>query len=173
MTKVEIGGNRDERQEGFVQVDCYGEPEVRADIRALPFRNLERIYASHVLEHLPDADIIMALKSCRRALRADGVLELYVPDLLWLMRRFLKSESSGARWALWNRFLYGSQEDEGQFHRTGFSVKRLHTCLVAAGFRQVDARRRKRSRGYIIKEVRGQEEWGWTTGMEVHAVAVA
>lgn len=171
--KIEIGGNRDEMQDGFIQVDLCGQPEVRADIRALPFRNLDHIYASHVLEHVPDADIVVALKSCRRALRPEGILEVYVPDLPWLMRRFLKSESSGARWALWNRFIFGSQENEGQFHRTGFSAKRLYACLVAAGFRSVATQRRKRKRGWVVKEVSGQEERAYTTGMEVHAIATA
>lgn len=170
--KIEIGADRDTPQKDCLQVDMYDKKAaVRADIRMLPFRNLDQIYASHVLEHLPDADVVMALKSCRRALREEGILELWVPDLLWTMRRFLKSGSHGARWALWNRFLFGSQENEGQYHRTGFSVKRLSDCLIAAGFRKVRVHRRKRNRGMVIKEVSGQEETAFTTGMEIHAIA--
>lgn len=167
---IEIGiGLSDELQEGFIQVDRYGTPEVRADIRALPFKHLDRIYASHVLEHLPDADIVMALKSCRRALSPGGMLEVYVPDLPWLMRRFLGA-SGGARWALWGRHIFGSQEHEGQFHRTGFSVARLHTCLVAAGFRKVSAKRRKR--GTVGREPFGHESRAVRT-VEVYALATA
>lgn len=155
---IEIGGNTGKR-EGYLQVDRYGRPDIRADIRALPFRCLDRIYASHVLEHLPDADVVPALKSCRRALREEGVLEVYVPDLLWMMRRFLKAGSQGEKWSLWLRWLYGSQENEGQFHRTGFSASRLATCLTAAGFREITTKRAIRKERYMQ--------------VEVHAVAVA
>jgi SAM-dependent methyltransferase len=158
ITRIEIGGNEGVR-EGFIQVDRYGKPDIRADIRALPFRNLEKIYASHVLEHVPDADVVLALTSCRRALRPEGILEVYVPDLPWMMRRFLRAGSQGEKWSLWLRWLYGSQEHEGQYHRTGFSVKRLVDCLIAAGFRSVTAKRMKR-----------KEHFGH---VEVHALAAS
>ena len=140
---IEIGGNGGVH-EGYLQVDAHGKPDLRADIRALPFKYLDRIHASHVLEHVPDADIIPALKSCRRALRPGGVLEVYVPDLAWMFGRFLKCGSPGEKWGLWLKFVYGSQEHEGQYHRTGFSVKRLVDCLTAAGFRQINAKRVRR-----------------------------
>lgn len=152
---VEIGLSN-EPQEGFIQVDRYGEPEVRADICALPFKHLDHIYASHVLEHIRDADIVVALKSCRRALRPGGVLEAYTPDLPWAMRRFLRAGSHGERWAAWLRWIYGSQENEGQYHRTGFSVKRLADCLIAAGFRQIKVRRRRRKEHPLLVEVHAQ-----------------
>lgn len=155
---IEIGAGGEETPplEGYLQVDLQGQPDVRADMRTLPFRRLERIHASHVLEHLPDADIVMALKSCRRALRAGGVLEVYVPDLLWTVRRFINSKMSyGERWGLWLQFIYGSQKDEGQYHKTGFSTKRLADCLIAAGFRQVKVRRVKRERRFALMEIQG------------------
>ena len=170
MNKIEIGSNDNDRQEGFLQVDLYGKTDLRADIRTLPFRHsLDNIFASHVLEHLPDADVVLALKSCRAALRPGGRLELYVPDLPWILRRFLKAKSHGERWALWNRFIYGSQENAGQYHRTGFSVKRLADCLIAAGFRQVKTRRTKRKdRGVWFGPAEAR-----TSLMEVHAIAIA
>ncbi len=169
--KIEIGSNEEDRQKGFLHVDTFGQPDLRADIRSLPFRHsVDYIYASHVLEHVADVDIVPTLKSCRAALKPEGVLELYVPDLMWIMRRFLAAGSHGARWALWNRFLFGSQENEGQFHRTGFSVKRLSDCLVAAGFRKVDVKRRKRD--MASREPFGHESRSITT-LEIHAIATA
>lgn len=169
---IEIGANAGDRQEDFLLVDIRGNPEIRADMRCLPFRHsLDRIYASHVLEHLPDADIVTALKSCRGALRPGGVLELYVPDLLWTMRKFLRAQSHGARWALWNRIIFGSQENEGEFHKTGFSVKRLADCLIAAGFRTIKTKRCKRQRRIAAEPF--EHEMRTVTTIEVHAIAVA
>lgn len=158
---IEIGGNTGPR-EGYYQVDKHGHPDIRADIRALPFRHsLDHIYASHVLEHLPDADVVHALKSCRGALHPGGALEVYVPDLPWMFRRFLRASNEGEKWSLWNRWIYGSQENEGQFHRTGFSTSRLVQCLTAAGFRRITAKRIRRK-----DRIKGMQ-------MEVHAVAIA
>lgn len=156
--KVEIGGipGLAGAREGYVQVDAYGKPDILADIRALPFRHsLQEIYMSHVLEHLPDADIVAALKSCRVALVENGLLDIYVPDLAWVLRKFLKA-APGVRWALWNVRIFGSQENEGQFHKTGFTVNRLQTCLVAAGFRRVEAKRCKREITLGMMEVHAQ-----------------
>ena len=154
MTKIEIGANVNDHQEGWVMVDLHPGigVEVLGDIRALPFRNITDIYCSHVLEHLPDPDIVLALKECRRVLVKAGKLEIYVPDLAWMMRRFLAS-SYPIRWSLWNKWIYGDSLLPGQAHHTGFSAQRLSDCLVAAGFREIKTRRKKRS----IKLVTGKE----------------
>lgn len=167
MRSVEIGGG-DETLPEHLRVDMYGSPEVRADIRALPFRNLDRVYASHVLEHVPDAGVVVALKSIRSTLKENGVFEAYVPDLPWFFRRFLQS-SGGQRWGLWNHFIFGSQEDEGQYHKTGFSVKRLSDCLIAAGFRQVKVRRTKERQKAFGQKMK----FDYMYLMEIHAVATA
>lgn len=150
---IEIGAHADDRHEGYVSVDTVGSPDVRADIRALPFRHLDRIFASHVIEHVPDADVVLALKSCRRALRPGGTLELYTPDLPWVMRRFLRAQSQGEKWSLWLRHIFGEQTRDGQFHYTGFSTQRMVTCLTAAGFRQITVRRAKRKERLNVMEV--------------------
>lgn len=151
--KIEIGSNEEDHQEDFLTVDMVGSPDIIADLRHLPFNHkVEHIYCSHVLEHLSDAHIVEALKSCHGALVEDGLLEIYVPDLMWTMRKFLKADYS-ERWGLWLTFMYGSQDHKGQYHRTGFSPKRLSDCLIAAGFRRVDVRAKYRS----LTTVEGEE----------------
>jgi len=151
MTEIEIGGHEKPR-EGYIQVDAFGQPEIRADIRALPFRHsVDSVFMSHVLEHLPEADIVMALKSCRNALRPGGRFEAYAPDFPWLLHKFLRA-SPGQRWAFYTPLIFG-QEGEGQHHRTGFSVQRLSDCLVAAGFRIIKVRRVKRDENMGMVEV--------------------
>ena len=127
--KIEIGGRaRDTKpREGYLQVDAFGEPDVLARLEAMPFKGIEEIYASHVLEHLPNASIVPALREIRRALSPEGRLELWVPDLIWHMRRFLNEADYATRWGLHFETLFGSQEHEGQYHRTGFTPRRLAT----------------------------------------------
>jgi SAM-dependent methyltransferase len=115
--------------------------EVRADIRALPFKNLARIHATHILEAFPDASIVPALKSCRRALRPGGSLELYMADLPWLLGKFLGAHGQGEKWSHWAKLIYEPQD--GQWSRSGFSTHRIVACLTAAGFREIRVRRRR------------------------------
>ncbi len=125
--------------DGRVIIGASG--EVRADIRALPFKNLARIHATHVLEVLSDAAVVPALKSCRRALRPGGAMELYVNDLPWLIGRFLRAWGQGEKWARWAKLIYEPQD--GQWSRSCFSTHRIVACLTAAGFREIRVRRKR------------------------------
>ena len=134
-----------------IQVEAFGKPDILADIRALPFRHSLDAISTSALERIPDEDIIVALKSCRAALRPGGRFEARVQDLPWLMRKFLHS-SAGERWAFYRPLIFGAEE-RGQHHRTGFSVKRLSDCLVAAGFRTIKVGRRKCEDGAGLMEI--------------------
>ncbi len=169
--KIEIGASPGEdSQEDFLSVDMIPGEDVDlvADIRKLPFRHtVEHIYCSHVLEHIPDAEIVIALKSCRTALVEGGLLEIYVPDQPWMFRKFLAADYH-EKWAMWNMFIYGSQDTPGQFHFTGFSTRRMRDCLTAGGFRSIEVKRRKRRPKAKIGEEHGHRS---INIMEVYAKA--
>ncbi len=165
--KVEIGGVGDPSgmsppRPGYVQVDLVAQPgiEVMADLCYLPFRDLDEIYMSHVLEHMDDTLVVPVLRSCRRALKAGGKLELFVPDLMAQFRKFLQA-GQVERWGFFLKMIFGSQETAGQYHKTGFSCWRLAQCLSIAGFRDIDVKPRRRSERmlriageqYVPKEV--------------------
>lgn len=56
---------------------------VLADIRDIPFADdsFAAIYASHVLEHVHEHEVLKSLRECSRVLRPDGELVLVVPDI--------------------------------------------------------------------------------------------
>lgn len=154
--KIEIGADLvEDHQKDFLMVDMVSDKDagsiremhvdVLADIRKLPFRHtVEHIYCSHVLEHIPDAEIVTALKSCRTALVEGGLLEIYVPDMPWTLRKFLAADYH-EKWTFWNENIFGSQDTQGQFHYTGFSTERMRDCLAAGGFRKIEVKRLKRA----------------------------
>ncbi len=153
MKAIEIGGGFDPSgglnppRCGYVQVDAFMQPgvEVLCKVEALPFRNLDSIYMSHVLEHIAEAMVMPALRSCRRALKAGGKLEIFVPDLLAQMRRLLRAtEPKDFLWGLLMPQIFGAHYEAGQGHKTGFSSWHLANCLRRAGFRRVETRRRRR-----------------------------
>lgn len=72
---------------GWTNVDILNWPgvDVVLDVRKpLPFHDVEYVFAEHFLEHLTLADGLVFLRSCRTALRADGILRLSTPNLDWV-----------------------------------------------------------------------------------------
>lgn len=131
--------------EGFVNVDALPDApgvDVVADIsQTLPFADGEAdlIYAVHVLEHLPSADIPRTLADWRRVLRPGGVLMVAVPDLETIARIILERRPD---WFTpphgpWIGAIYGGQKDEYDFHKTGFTALSLAALLTEAGFGEV------------------------------------
>ena len=71
-----------------------------ADLRRpLPFPAgaFEAVYASHVLEHLHDDEARALLDECYRVLQPEGVIRLVVPDLRYMVRRYLEAATASER----------------------------------------------------------------------------
>lgn len=120
------------------RVDLLPYPNVRyvCDVsRGLPFDNgsVEEIYSSHFLEHLADRDVLPFLRECHRVLRPGGTVELIVPDLPAILWRFLEQPEE-SRWGFPLQTIFGNQGNDGEFHKTGFSISRLAGLLGQAGF---------------------------------------
>lgn len=129
---------------GFVNVDLLEAPgvDVVADVgTSLPFHDgeAEVIYASHVLEHLPTAQVPVILREWRRVLREGGLLLVGVPDL----DRVAQLLNSRSGWFTppnepWVGVVYGGQKDDLDFHKTGFTAPSLAALLDEAGFGSIE-----------------------------------
>ena len=97
------------------------------------------VYLSHVLEHLPLADVAPALAELARLLEPGGLLYVSVPDLETLCRLYLHPQADAAMRLLVMRMMFGGQVDAHDFHCVGFDEALLRRLLVAAGF--LDVRR--------------------------------
>lgn len=79
---------------GWFTVDARQPCDIEVDIRhrALPFSDnfVARIYASHVLEHLNDAQLTHFLGEAYRVLRPNGVIRIVVPDLQLFVDSYLR-----------------------------------------------------------------------------------
>lgn len=64
-------------------------------VRGLPLkdRSVDLLYASHVLEHLPLKEFWIALRECRRILKANGVFRSVAPNLKYFIDEYLLSAS--------------------------------------------------------------------------------
>ena len=137
MQRLDIGGV--EQREGWVRVDIVrGDgADVVADIRDLNMFETEscaEIYCSHVLQCLPSADVLDALQELHRVLTPGGKLYLAVPDLD-VLSGLLASEQLGeaAKFGVM-RLLFGQQQHDNDFYRTGINFDFLVAYLSDIGF---------------------------------------
>jgi len=135
--KLNIGSNS-ERIEGYKSVDLFAEADYKDDVRTMSTfsdNSIEEVRAFHLLEHLADKEVMPAMKAVWRILSPGGRFIIEVPSLPGVLKQFLETPEED-RWGyrLWT--IFGLQSDEGQFHKTGFSDRRIHAMLKEAGFSQ-------------------------------------
>ena len=123
--------------EGYAGVDYYvkGEGIINAPMWELPFNTdtVEEIRSSHALEHCPKRMIPVTLAEWKRVLEPGGRLLLFVPDLEWCVKEWLKRKDTG--WHL--DTIFGNQDHPGEFHMTGFTDDIAYGYLDEAGFSDI------------------------------------
>lgn len=130
--KLNLGCGKDYKQ-GYINIDKYDTTaDANWDIEHIPLndRTAAQVICSDFLEHLPHNQVLSVLIELHRILKKEGRLIIVVPDLVGLCERVMKDPEN--EWSLAQ--LYGHQQHEGQFHKTGFTVKRLSNLLGFAGF---------------------------------------
>jgi predicted SAM-dependent methyltransferase len=129
---------------GFCNVDV--DPHTAADIvddistlEKFPNGHADLVYACHVLEHLPLAEVATTLGSWHRVLRPGGEVFISVPDLDRIVQIYashlehFQTRPNNP----WLGLIYGGQVDRFDFHRTGFNLAWVSELLERAGFRDV------------------------------------
>lgn len=151
--KLNVGCG-DTKYAGYINVDLYGNPDVIADMRTLPYEDnfADRINAQHVLEHIPYVQFITALREWHRVLKPGGLLDIGIPDIELCMQEFMQMDDP-VKWDWGISTIYGSQVnplkhidkcktwdanpnqiDYGQIHQGGMSLKKLTDVLIHVGF---------------------------------------
>jgi predicted SAM-dependent methyltransferase len=131
--KIDIGCGKEPYGNGFLTVDPFLIADIKAFMWKLPFydNTVDEIYSSHSLEHINKNKVLPTLKEWHRVLKTGGKIILRVPDLIWCCNKFLEKKSDD--WYL--DILFGNQEHEGEFHKTGFWKERLYKLSEEAGFK--------------------------------------
>lgn len=117
---------------GYRTCDMFVGADYQCPMWRIPVEDgeVEAIWSSHALEHVGKAMVAPTLAEWFRVLRPGGLLELEVPDLRWVCRNWLEHQSDD-----WHMdTIFGNQEHEGEFHKTGFTPAILERRLREAGF---------------------------------------
>lgn len=95
----------------------------------------DMIYGSHVLEHIPQFQMVQTLSGLNRILSPSGKLLISVPDLETLCRLFLNPDLDKAARFHVMRMMFGGQTDPFDFHYVGLNAEILMDYLGAANFK--------------------------------------
>lgn len=148
---LELGSGAKKGKNGWVTIDLSG-----ADIShnlskgiPLPDATVDRIYTSHLLEHIPYRELVIFLNECFRVLKIGGELSVCVPNAGLYIRAYtegrqFKSDDMRYKPALIDT---GSSIDQinyiaymDQQHKYMFDEENLINTLKKAAFTTVELR---------------------------------
>lgn len=115
--------------------DVAVRPDVRCDLRAIPelyTGTFDVVHSRHVLEHFARREAPAVVAHWAQLLVPGGELIIRVPNIGWAIERFLDEEASAAERAYaWDQF-YGAQRTPYDFHKNGFTERKLAALLRTA-----------------------------------------
>ena len=128
-----------------MDIDPANEPDVVADCfypypAAREWKNVELIYACHVLEHCCRVNVVEVLGNWLEILKPGGILRLAVPDLSAVFKRYARDSHYHNKTEDLTEllgFLYGGQRNEHDYHKMGWDEATLTRDLKAVGFSEV------------------------------------
>ena len=88
---MELGSGPKKGTKGWTTVDING-ADINYDLRKgipLPDESVDRIYTSHMLEHLPYKELLDFINECYRVLRVGGELSVCVPNASLYIRAYI------------------------------------------------------------------------------------
>ena len=143
MLKLNLGSGK-RKIEGFIGIDKYDEDaDVKADCLDLPYEDdsVDEILAIHLLEHLSKEEGEKALEHWYKKLKIGGKLYMELPNIDRIIEMY-KIEGDLYKklvnnWELIHH-IYGSQSNEGQFHKWGYTYKHLKNLLEEKGFKKIE-----------------------------------
>ena len=139
--KLHIGGK--EKKDGWKilnaqnaeYVDFHGNIK---DLSQFKDKSISEVYASHVVEHIDQKNIINTLKEIFRILTDDGKFYISVPDMEILCKIFLDPKAPKKVKFHSLRMMFGGQVDNFDFHYFGFNYDFLKDYLAEAGFKKAE-----------------------------------
>lgn len=137
------------KKKGFIGIDAILGPgvDIKHNIEeGIPFpdNSVDEIYTSHFLEHVQNRKVPFVLKECARVLKAKGKVRIEVPDLEKSLDKFLKM-SEKDKWKKGWEAIFGNQKKGFEYHKTGFTKKRLVRLLSERGFEKITVSSYKRN----------------------------
>jgi protein O-GlcNAc transferase len=141
LIQLHVGGTQAKPGWKILNVNSGPDVDFVGDIRDLSRfggESCEAVYASHVLEHVGQQEIVPVLLGIHRILAPGGRLYVSVPDMDALCKQFLDPEFEVQQRYHVMRMIFGGQTDAFDFHQIGLNLDFMVDFLRQAGFYSVE-----------------------------------
>ncbi|MBL19250.1 MAG: hypothetical protein CMC82_05420 [Flavobacteriaceae bacterium] len=151
IVKLELGSGPKKGANGWTTVDI-GPVDISWDLRRgipLPNNSVDRIYSSHLLEHIPYNQLIPLLRECHRVMKSNSEFSVCVPNFRLYVDAYKDGKLFKSRETWWQPGLIdtGSSIDQLNYaaymldeHKYMFDEENLINTLAKAGFSNVQLR---------------------------------
>jgi len=135
--KLNLGCGNDKRH-GYINIDCRLEvnPDLLWNLEIpLPFpdNSVEEILAKDIIEHFSFRKVEEILRDWYRVLKPGGKIYIQCPDLEAIaIKVILSNQYDYHEISYW---IYGEQNYNENFHKTGFTIPTLKRLLEKIGFK--------------------------------------
>lgn len=144
MTKLNLHIGGQQAHPDWKILDIEARPEVdfvgnASCLSQFQDHSIEKIYASHILEHFYHAlndELLSTLREWYRVLKPGGYLLVSVPDLRTLCWLYLNPNCSVHDRLDLVAIMYGGQTNAYDVHKVGFDFDILKLCLEGVGFQE-------------------------------------
>ena len=149
--KLNLGSGAKKGKNGWTTVDING-ADINWDLEngiPLPDKSVDKIYSSHLLEHLPYQQLLKFLKRCRAILKSNGEFSVCVPNFKLYLDSYKKNKMFKKRELWWQPALVDTNSAIDQLnyiaymkdqHKYLFDQENLVNTLKKAGFLDVKLR---------------------------------
>ena len=127
--RVNLGSGRFPLR-GYYNIDLHEPAHYRGDVWEIDIEGASEVRMDHFLEHFSWRETVPLLDRVRSWLVPGGLLRIEVPDMETILDNWRSNDD-------WLRYLYGSQQHDGEYHKTGFTRATLLTAIHDAGFRDI------------------------------------
>ena len=143
--KLELGSGAKKGVNGWTTVDQTN-ADISWDLRngiPLPNDSVDRIYSSHLLEHIPYDQLLPFLRECRRVMKSNAEFSVCVPNFRLYIDAYKDGKLFRSRETWWQPGLIdtGSSMDQLNYlaymkdeHKYMFDEENLINTLAKAGF---------------------------------------
>lgn len=144
MKILEIGCGENPNPNSTIRMDIRNLPtvDIVGDgkyLSSIPSESLDGIFARHVLEHFSIHEIDSVLTEWARVIKSGGFIEIHCPDMEKIFKNYLNRSIdyyTGRTFdaQLLSYYLYGGQEHEFNYHKSGFTYESICKLLADKGF---------------------------------------
>lgn len=127
-------GARETKLPGFIPIDRSNGQE--AYPLAYPDDSVDRIYASHILEHFSHRDTVKVVQDWVRALKPGGTIKISVPDFDWIIAAY--NNEVCATLPI-EAYLFGAHSDSNDFHGAMFNRQKLTQIMEMCGLEDIES----------------------------------